>query len=181
VRGIPTIVDGRRYRSRLEARWAEFFKLCGWQFEYEPYDLDGWIPDFLLTGKTPLLVEIKPVVHFPNDVALKIGRAALSFSGDLLILGCSVPVESLTGNGAQRNRIGWLEQRDEYVNDWGDALFGRASVGDGLGIGHDIQSFHNRITGGYDGNWLDDQMFGGPSAASLWAQAGNLTQWRAPR
>ena len=44
--GIPTMYDGYRFRSRLEARWAAFFDLAGWEWKYEPIDLDGWIPDF---------------------------------------------------------------------------------------------------------------------------------------
>jgi hypothetical protein len=49
------------FRSRLEATWAKFFDLCGWPYEYEPIDLDGYIPDFILTFPyAPLLVEVKP-------------------------------------------------------------------------------------------------------------------------
>lgn len=50
------------FRSRLEAKWAAFFDICGWKWIYEPFDLDGWAPDFLI--KTPhcnVLVEVKPV------------------------------------------------------------------------------------------------------------------------
>ena len=35
-RPYPTLYNGRRYRSRLEARWAAFFDLVRWPFEYEP-------------------------------------------------------------------------------------------------------------------------------------------------
>lgn len=43
---IPTLYEGVRFRSRLEARWAAFFDLMGWKWEYEPIDFNGWIPDF---------------------------------------------------------------------------------------------------------------------------------------
>jgi hypothetical protein len=33
---IVTEYAGARFRSRLEARWAAFFDLCGWRWEYEP-------------------------------------------------------------------------------------------------------------------------------------------------
>ena len=36
------------FRSRLEARWAALFDLLGWGWEYEPLDLNGWVPDFRL-------------------------------------------------------------------------------------------------------------------------------------
>lgn len=67
---IPTDYAGVHFRSRLEARYAAMFDLFGWMWEYEPVDLDGYIPDFLLrdvimfsrANKHPadVLVEIKP-------------------------------------------------------------------------------------------------------------------------
>ena len=51
IKSIPTVYKGGNYRSRLEARWAAFFDLCEWDYEYEPVDLDGWFPDFRLRMK----------------------------------------------------------------------------------------------------------------------------------
>ncbi len=62
MRAIPTFYDRIEYRSRLEARWAVFFDQLGWQYIYEPFDADHYIPDFIIHGDGPLLVEIKPVV-----------------------------------------------------------------------------------------------------------------------
>jgi hypothetical protein len=63
--GIPTFYGGVRYCSRLEARWAAFFELLGWPAHYEPFDLNGWIPDFVLHGRLKgceqIPVEVKPV------------------------------------------------------------------------------------------------------------------------
>jgi hypothetical protein len=53
-------------RSRLEARWAAFFDARGWQWDYEPIDLDGYIPDFIISFKRPVLVEVKPVLSFDD-------------------------------------------------------------------------------------------------------------------
>lgn len=48
-RGIPTYgPKGILFRSRIEAQWAWLFELLGWRWEYEPFDLDGYIPDFML-------------------------------------------------------------------------------------------------------------------------------------
>jgi hypothetical protein len=58
---IPTRYRGVQFRSRLEARWAAFFDIAGWRWQYEPIDLDGWIPDFRLCGKVPALCEVKPI------------------------------------------------------------------------------------------------------------------------
>lgn len=59
--GIPTYHRNIKFRSRLEARWAAFFDLLGWSWIYEPFDLPGWIPDFMLNNK--VLVEVKPFAN----------------------------------------------------------------------------------------------------------------------
>ena len=67
----PTMYNGRLYRSRLEARVAAYFELREWEFEYEPFDLKGWSPDFLIksgmfnlepgiSNPVQTLVEVKP-------------------------------------------------------------------------------------------------------------------------
>ena len=61
MKAIPTKYRNRLYRSRLKAKWASFFDKIGWEYEYEPIDLDGWIPDFEIKGINKILVEIKPV------------------------------------------------------------------------------------------------------------------------
>ena len=72
IKAHPTKYNGVQFRSRLEARWAAFFDLAGWEWEYEPIDLVGWSPDFKLTipclhsecnGQHVLLVEVKPYFH----------------------------------------------------------------------------------------------------------------------
>lgn len=67
---------GCLFRSRLEATWAAFFDLCGMTWVYEPFDIPGWSPDFLLGGK--LLVEVKPITEIDEDVMWKIGEAAFA-------------------------------------------------------------------------------------------------------
>lgn len=44
-RGIPTTYNSQRLRSLVEARWASFFDELGWLWEYEPFELHGWIPE----------------------------------------------------------------------------------------------------------------------------------------
>lgn len=55
IKAHPTMYNGVQYRSRLEARWAAFFDLIGWQHEYEPIDLPGWSPDFRVVFPCRLL------------------------------------------------------------------------------------------------------------------------------
>ena len=53
--------------------------MCGWQFEYEPIDLDGWFPDFAVYGKDgkPTYIEVKPVMAFPEETAKRISKSAV--------------------------------------------------------------------------------------------------------
>jgi hypothetical protein len=90
-KGIPTVYEGRQYRSRLEARWACFFDLLGWKYEYEPFDLEGWIPDFLLLPHN-VLVEIKPVTNRPESIAAEIDRCQGAAGHEILLLGCTIPI-----------------------------------------------------------------------------------------
>jgi len=68
AQAIPTMWDGIQYRSRLEARWAAFFAALGWHADYEPIDLKGYIPDFVLRFPVPLLVEVKPFLQLDDDI-----------------------------------------------------------------------------------------------------------------
>jgi hypothetical protein len=45
----PTIYNGHTFRSSLEARWAAY--LLHWRWAYEPLDLHGWVPEFVLVAK----------------------------------------------------------------------------------------------------------------------------------
>ncbi|MBX5010876.1 hypothetical protein HJB67_13015 [Rhizobium lentis] len=68
IKAIPTIYNNVQFRSRLEARWAAFFDLSGIEWDYEPFDLDGWTPDFLLrAGGVDMLSEVKPI-DFTRDL-----------------------------------------------------------------------------------------------------------------
>lgn len=75
IKAHPTEYDGVKFRSRLEARWAAFFDLVGWEWEYEPIDLNGWSPDFRViipcthsecSGKHVLLAEVKPYFNLED-------------------------------------------------------------------------------------------------------------------
>lgn len=60
IKAIPTKYEGLQFRSRLEATWAAFFDLMKWDWEYEPCDFPGWIPDFIV-GRDPYeYIEVKP-------------------------------------------------------------------------------------------------------------------------
>lgn len=59
IKAKPTVYKAVQFRSQLEACWAHLFDQIGMPWEYEPVQLQGWIPDFRLYGR--FLVEVKPV------------------------------------------------------------------------------------------------------------------------
>lgn len=101
IKAIPTEYGGVRFRSRLEARWAAFFDRMGYSWDYEPFDLSGWTPDFVLrnlNGQPSVLIEVKPVEvnvtgHYRvlEDVAAK----AIAHSQEHLVVCCGLaPIQS---------------------------------------------------------------------------------------
>jgi hypothetical protein len=176
--GIPTTYNGHRFRSRLEARWAAFFDLLGWRWEYEPRDFDGWIPDFVIYGKAPVYVEIKPVVEFPEEVAAKIKRSGCCH--EVLICGETFPLPSEGYDGCNPV-IGWLgEVGPSGELAWGEAVLGKWKAGGGeIGVCHAEMAFSDRITGTYDGGTfggiIDEGLEG--KTTELWREACEKVQW----
>lgn len=63
---IPTQYNGLQFRSRLEAKWACFMDLCEWKWDYEPFDLHYYIPDFVVREPREFLLEIKPATSIAD-------------------------------------------------------------------------------------------------------------------
>lgn len=85
IKAHVTEYNGTKFRSRLEARWAAFFDLVGWAWEYEPLDLVGWVPDFRVTfscGNSncepfhELLAEVKPFYSIKQFAGLPVEKNA---------------------------------------------------------------------------------------------------------
>lgn len=181
--GIPTEYRGYIFRSRLEAKWAAFFDLLGWRYEYESCDFDGWIPDFVIFGAKPIYVEVKPVSDFPEDVAAKIDASGCE--DETLIVGLTLIQENTSYSPSLY--IGWLNENDTeqgWGMGWGLAPLGRwigndsAKKGDGrIGFCHYEGSYHDRITGAYDGG-SHGQPISNEEVVELWHKAANIVQWQ---
>lgn len=69
---LPTTLYGINFRSRLEAQWAVFFNLQKWKWVYEPFELNGLVPDFLVSVKTTdgtiedAICEVKPSIFIDD-------------------------------------------------------------------------------------------------------------------
>ncbi len=97
ARAIPQLYNGRKFRSRTEARWAHFFNITGTPVEYEPegYELDGdrYVPDFLLTHAR-VFFEVKP--HMPTAREVRVARKLAAASGRLVVVAWGNPSPYVT-------------------------------------------------------------------------------------
>ncbi len=171
---IPTTYRGINFRSRLEAKYAAIFDQLGWTWEYEPVDLKGWIPDFVIKGRKPIYVEIKPV--WDHDEVERVGSeivTALNLrsedaKAEALICGAHLP-ENNFGVPA----LGWLW--DSWDNSWSPSHVFKLEGG-GHDICSDVGSYGGRITGIHDGD--HHLHLGAADLRSMWVEAGNIVQWR---
>ena len=181
LKAIETIYGGIQFRSRLEARWAAFFDAIGWSWVYEPFDGDYYIPDFLITGDRPMLVEVRPAVTKAEYEAQIQTIKVPEWKGDVLILGaspfpklsswkCAVPA-GLLGEWAQ-----WSGPSEPGEWSWANAEWHDCLYCGAVAVTHEEQSFACRPCGHHDG----DGYLGEPDDRLLnksWSEACNVTRW----
>lgn len=92
MNAIETTYRGYKFRSRLEAKWACVFDQIKWKWEYEPVDLDGYIPDFYVDfGRDQFFIEIKPSMKAEDlDSAYEKAERAIQHQARILVLGGSI-------------------------------------------------------------------------------------------
>lgn len=183
---ITTIYSGTEYRSRLEAKWAAFFDLLHWRHTYEPFDGDGYIPDFMIHGDRPMLVEIKPAVT-PADYSAPIEKAERGlrkhWKHDILILGVDPLPKLDEPTWLSHSSAGILGERidEEFTGDngwiWEPALWNRCGKCDTTNVFHSYMSYAGRPCGCHDG----DHYLNTESRSFIeqsWAIATNQVKWR---
>jgi hypothetical protein len=192
--GIPTRYEAGNFRSRLEARWAAMFDMLRWSYVYEPIDADGYIPDFLIEGPRPFFVEVGPCIAERDyrDKSEKADRNAAVLGYDVLVVGAS-PLPFLPHPYADGYlAAGWLGEHygGHLATECSDAALGLSSCdhtpafgwapaawaagSKGVGVYHSELSYsHRPHADGHERALLDRQYI-----ATLWAEAGNRTQWR---
>lgn len=117
IKPIPTEYKGRRYRSRLEARWAAFFAMLEWPFEYEPYDLGEWSPDFILIGDTVnVFVEVKPLQEYFEPKKYYHSFQKMKIDGFILLLTSTGPFKHVEYDGEKTLGIGHYLYGDDIVD-----------------------------------------------------------------
>lgn len=175
MNAIPTMYKGRLYRSQLEARWACFFELVGWKYEYEPYPLNGWIPDFVLLGTFgEILVEVKPYTsleEFDTHKFIAAMRGTEKEEREILLLGLTIFKEPYPS-------IGWIGESYGDESKGGEGYWFQCAAFDtqgGLGFLPDSGQFTNRITGVYGGgHWIEPEY---DEVLNSWNKAGNIVRW----
>jgi hypothetical protein len=156
--------------------------MLSWRYEYEPFDLNGWIPDFMLFGAEKVLVEVKPFTAEKEFNIKKIWDSVTDTeysTNEILLIGVSIfPTNYFDGAA-----LGWLEEmgfKGEYpdgnvrgaideavINHWHGAY----------GFFHGSHSWRDRMTGLYDGDgMLDVPSFN--DMKFLWNEAGSEVQWK---
>lgn len=188
VKAIPTIYKSIRFRSRLEAKWAAFFDLAGWRWEYEPEDLDGWIPDFAIIGRDSVtLVEVKPIYwpagQWPEAAMRGVDRDMIDkplrhTKRETLILGTSLPPNG--SNYVFGVPLGLIanEPWDQGYNRLDGACLFQGN-GRPLDFAANYGWYKYRVGGEYDGDGHLHAVNAGKVNA-LWAEASNTVQWQPP-
>lgn len=144
-----TGAGGVNFRSRLEARWAQWLTLAEWPWAYEPdLGLSGWIPDFAITSGYGLLIEVKPAITIAG---LMSHRDRINASGAVTWVWLVGGTLSLGQIGVMPI-LGWLR---DPSGEWFNAR---------LSVLKDIVQQHGPV---------DFKV-----AQRLWIQAGNELQWR---
>jgi len=100
IGAIETVFDGYRFRSRLEARWAVFFKTAGIRYIYEPecFRLPSgklYLPDFYLPevnmrtteDEGGIYVEVKPSKPNSAEIDYLFELSKITGKGVLLLEG----------------------------------------------------------------------------------------------
>lgn len=171
-RGIPTRYKGITFRSRLEARWAVLFDSFGWPWEYEPLDLDGYVPDFVLKFDAGhIAVEVKPETALVDLYSYAQRMVLAGWRKELLVLGAAVFEGDIIGV------IGEPIGGGEVA--LGPARAFRCLDCGALSVLSDDHSYRCRVAGCYGGNAHVGHLERG-ELAEAWAKAGNRVQWRGP-
>jgi len=183
IKAIPTMYKGIQFRSRLEAKWASFFDLMNWKWQYEPCDFNGWIPDFAIYGsKQTTYVEVKPTVKFLADIANEIDSSGCK--DEVILIGetCPIPGEGLWGEESS-TQLGWIRwpygEHGEFIA-WDDCYFGIWDDVNKIGFTSSDGSWFDRVSGSC-GKFYRNNHIITPAISSRWSRACNSSQWKRPQ
>lgn len=179
IRAIPTEYRGITFRSRLEARWAAMFDRLEWKWEYEPIDLTGYIPDFILQFHKPVLAEIKPAMtlHECKQYTQKIAKSG--WDGDALIFGGALKLSHDSFMGPACCYYGQKDTSTDCLL-WGLGEMHQCLKCGSYSIYHTDQAYTCIVCGSYDGTrYLGPVNF--DTVHNYWTDAGDAVRWEAAK
>lgn len=177
MNGIPTMYAGVQFRSRLEARWAAFFDLASWRWEYEPFDFPGWIPDFCIwpDERGPLIAEVKPFYEFEQfDAGFYRSRfpsVEQAQAYGVVLLGAGVrryylqPKAHCPDEALEAAQLGWFLNPYEEAGKISTAYRFTTPLEYRRREGEERAFFMGPFAEGWEGE-------------GFWREAGNIVQWR---
>jgi len=163
IKAHPTKYNGVRFRSRLEARWAAYLDLIGWKWEYEPIDIEGWVPDFRVSFKC---------TH--TDCCWKYGadkREDFIYHTLLAEVKPYYEISDFKGHPCLNFPFGSYYGPDGYITDIGIPADASAAFG--------INPFVTQwsMVHGSGGGVYSIPQWGCRDDEGLWKEAGNIVQW----
>jgi len=182
-KGIPTIgVRGIQFRSRIEAQWAYIFEKLEWNWEYEPIDLEGYIPDFIIKfdNDKEILIEIKGDTNIWKNYEEHKNKIINSgWKGVFGILGSVYKISEHWGD-SKCPIIGkvcyFVESENEYIDD--DLIIRKEKdkydkkAEEKWFLGGDLAVYD--ICGGYWKDIIETKTH----FEKLWIEAKNSVQWK---
>lgn len=136
IEARETIYNGIKFRSRLEAKWACFFDLVGWDWQYEPSEINGYNPDFIIKTSSKaydtnfIIIEVKPSIYLTDaemksiinkyqDVQahlLMLSDMPFWIKNDLVVIGYG---SQYMKNFNEKNHDSYYELEMKSINDFG--------------------------------------------------------------
>jgi hypothetical protein len=180
---IETIYKGLKFRSRLEAHWAAFFDLLGWEWAYEAIDLKGYIPDFILNFNRPMLVEIKSDFNLVGlyKYCKKIENSG--WNDEYMVFGAILHNIDNLGLLIERNeeRLGLPKPYRDYKGSlfaWDLAKLSFCKMCNGITVISENGWWQCRKCGAYDGdNHLGNLDYKNISILDFWNKAQNIVRY----
>lgn len=184
IKAKPTHYNGINFRSRLEAKWATFFDYAGWNWQYEPSEIGGYNPDFIIKcksrsyGVSHIIVEIKPSIMVAEEAENMINKYK-NVKAHLLLLSDFPFVESETNKGLVQIGIGsqYLGECPDYH--FHDELYSIDVKDERCDIGSYYMIYDGMIWGDSERkSFIEFMSEEHIKLSSLWDSATNKTQFK---
>ncbi len=179
-----TEYNGILFRSRLEAKWACFFDLVGWEWQYEPSEINGYNPDFIIRAKSDnyktstIIVEVKPSIYLDLEERKKIIKKYYNVKAHILMLSDMPFFESSMGYitiGYGSQYLECVEHNNEILHD-SNYEFEMKCIND---FGSSIMIFDGMVYGDVERkNFVCKNEIVFFKIIDMWIKAGNITKFK---